>query len=117
MYTMANLIDDWIILSGPTINPPSTVSQGFYVSCMVRAMWETWSQPRGMYLHADGLWYQSTHSDAGPTGYFATREDAASALRLSEDPERDERIVAQVCAGIVAAEVVTVRAEKRRFQT
>src|SRR3989344_4222925 len=116
MYRMQDLVEDWITLSGPTVNAPSTVAQGFWVGCEVRYMWETWSKPRSMYLHQDGLWYETTYSDAGPAGYFATRKDAEDAMRMSEDPEHDNRIVAQVCKDIVDAEVVIVRGEKRQFQ-
>ncbi len=116
MYPSNELEEDWILLSEPTIHAPSTVAQGFCIARTVRWRWETFSQPRSLYLHSNGLWSESTYSEKGPTGYFATRKDAEDALRMSEDPERDNRIVAQVCRDIVDAEVVIVRAEKREFQ-
>src|SRR3989344_6036406 len=116
MYRMQDLVEDWILLSEPTIHSPPTTASGFFVARTVRWRWQVHSVPRSMYLHQDGLWYETTYSDAGPTGYFATRKDAEDAMRMSEDPEHDNRIVAQVCKDIVDAEVVIVRGEKRQFQ-
>ena len=117
MYPTNELEEDWILLSEPTIHSPTTNAPGFFVARTVRWRWQVHSVPHSMYLHQDGFWYETTYSNAGPTGYFATRKDAEDVLRMSEDPERDNRIVAQVCREIIEAEVVIVRKGKREFQT